>query len=165
MRLCDFWCVIALWNCNSFDLNWLVELKAACTYDIKLVLDAKPATRGLQNLPEGKLAVIVVAPMLGTNLLSTSFIAWKAWCVSHPRETHLSFSSALLTDVSQGNTPSLGYATQKKQHIRARGEDSRASDRVRLRILPPLGKPRLALQCLVRTCSQLMVLRCSRFTY
>jgi len=77
-----------------------LDSKAACIYDVKLALDVKPGTRGEESLPEGKLAVIIVAPMLGTNILSTSLIAWKAWCAAHPRETYLSFLSGLLTDAS-----------------------------------------------------------------
>jgi hypothetical protein len=56
-------------------------LTGACIYDVHLALKAHPGTRGQQNLNEGKLAVIIVAPMLGTNVLSTSLIAWKAWYV------------------------------------------------------------------------------------
>ncbi|KAI0275529.1 hypothetical protein BGY98DRAFT_992487 [Russula aff. rugulosa BPL654] len=51
---------------------------AGCIYDVKLALEVKPGTNE-QNLPQGKLAVVIVAPMLGTNVLSTSLIAWKAW--------------------------------------------------------------------------------------
>lgn len=54
----------------------------ACIYDLKLALEVHPGTRGEEHLPEGKLAVIVVGPMLGTNVLSTSLIAWKAWTVT-----------------------------------------------------------------------------------
>ncbi len=118
-----------------------IDTKGACIYDLKLALDVRPGTRGEQNLPEGKLAVIVVGPMLGTNLLSTSLIAWKAWCAAHPRGDLLPFLSTLLTDCLQGSPPSIGYASQKRQPFGAGGEDSRASDRVRLRILPHLGNP------------------------
>ncbi|KAF8466063.1 hypothetical protein DFH94DRAFT_781592 [Russula ochroleuca] len=52
---------------------------AACSYDLKLALQTQPGTQGEQNLEEGKVAVIVAAPMLGTNVLSTFLIAWKAW--------------------------------------------------------------------------------------
>jgi len=55
------------------------DSKAGCIYDVKLALDVQPGTHGEQNLPEGKLAVTIVAPMLGTNALSTFLIAWKAW--------------------------------------------------------------------------------------
>jgi len=57
---------------------------AACVYDVKLALEVKPGTHGEELLPEGKLAVIIVAPMLGTNILSTSLIAWKAWKILRP---------------------------------------------------------------------------------
>jgi hypothetical protein len=98
--------VHALWYHNNFDLigpsnsNFPFDSKAACIYDVKVALDVKPGTNGEENLPEGKLAVVIVAPVLGTNVLSTSLIAWKAWCAAHPRETHFSFLSALLTEAS-----------------------------------------------------------------
>ncbi|KAH9995237.1 hypothetical protein BJV77DRAFT_1066334 [Russula vinacea] len=56
-----------------------MDTKAACTYDLKLALQTQPGTQGEQNLEEGKVAVIVAGPMLGTNVLSTFLIAWKAW--------------------------------------------------------------------------------------
>jgi hypothetical protein len=59
------------------------KLEAACIYDLKLALQTRPGADGQENLPEGKVAVIVVGPMLFTNVLSTSLIAWKAWCVCH----------------------------------------------------------------------------------
>jgi len=68
---------------GSSNSNFPLGLKAACIYDVKLALDVKPGTNE-EKLPEGKLAVIIVAPMLFTNVLSTSFIAWKAWCAAHP---------------------------------------------------------------------------------
>ena len=33
------------------------------------------------NITLGKLDIIMIGPTLGTNLLSTALIAWKAWCV------------------------------------------------------------------------------------
>ncbi|KAI0283202.1 hypothetical protein BC826DRAFT_229707 [Russula brevipes] len=51
----------------------------ACIYDLKLALETHPGTRGQEDLQEGVLAVIIVGPMLGTNVLATSLIAWKAW--------------------------------------------------------------------------------------
>jgi hypothetical protein len=98
--------VHALWYCNSFDLIGLIEFelsvwpKAVCIYDVKLALEVEPGTNE-EKLPEGKLAVIIVAPMLFTNVLSTSLIAWKAWCAPPPHgKTIFSPSSALLTDTS-----------------------------------------------------------------
>ena len=41
-----------------------------------------PGTQAGDGIDEGKVASIVVGPMLGTNILSTSLIAWKAWYVS-----------------------------------------------------------------------------------
>jgi hypothetical protein len=52
--------------------------KGACIYDLKLALQKRPGSEGEENLPEGKVAVIVVGPMLFTNVLSTFLIAWKA---------------------------------------------------------------------------------------
>jgi hypothetical protein len=65
-----------------------------------LALQVHPGTQGESNLPEGKVAVIVAGPVLGTNVLSTSLIAWKAWCVVGIASL---FWSALITDVP-GNT-------------------------------------------------------------
>jgi hypothetical protein len=73
---------------------------AACIYDLKLVFQLRPGTQGESHLPEGKVAVIVAGPMLGTNVLSTSLIAWKAWCVVGNASL---FWSALITD-DPGNT-------------------------------------------------------------
>ena len=74
--------------------------KAACTYDLKLALQTQPGTQGEQNLEEGKVAVIVAGPMLGTNVLSTFLIAWKAWCVGDKPP----FSVSSPDRCSQGNT-------------------------------------------------------------
>ena len=53
---------------------------AACIYDIKLALQTQ--TGMIPQLRfEGDIAVVVVGPMLATNILSTSLIAWKAWYV------------------------------------------------------------------------------------
>ena len=57
-------------------------LIGACIYDLKLALEVHPGTQGEEHLPEGRLAIIVVGPMLGTNVLSTCLIAWKAWRVT-----------------------------------------------------------------------------------
>ena len=57
-------------------------LLAVGIYDIKLAIMNSPGTQGGRGIDEGKVAAIVVGPMLGTNILSTSLIAWKAWYVS-----------------------------------------------------------------------------------
>ena len=89
---------------------------AACIYDIKLALEVHPGTRGQERLSEGQLAVIIVGPMLGTNILSTALIAWKAWWVAW-----VLVSSAVMMHKptpslplhSQGIPPSRGCTTQK----------------------------------------------------
>lgn len=87
----------------------------ACIYDLKLALEVHPGTQGEEHLPEGKLAVIVVGPMLGTNVLATSLIAWKAWCVTWvlvscvPVHRH----DGCLPPHSQGIPSSHGGTTQK----------------------------------------------------
>jgi len=48
---------------------------------------------GEENFSQGKVAVIVVGPMLGTNILSTSFIAWKAWEYRRTVGAHLTKAS------------------------------------------------------------------------
>ena len=63
-------------------LNLRDALPAVCIYDVKLALMNSPGPQGGDGINEGKVAAIVVGPMLGTNILSTSLIAWKAWCVS-----------------------------------------------------------------------------------
>ena len=82
----DFWCVPLDNGLDSLGLigqtpRW--GLTGACIYDVHLALRAHPATQGEEHLDEGKLAVIIVGPMLGTNILSTSLIAWKAWGVMY----------------------------------------------------------------------------------
>jgi len=62
-----------------------------------LVFQVRPGTQGEGNLPEGKVAVIVAGLMLGTNVLSTSFIDWKAWYVVGNASLFW-FWSALITD-------------------------------------------------------------------
>jgi hypothetical protein len=57
------------------------DFPAVCIYDLKLALMNHPGPQGGSGIDEGKVAAIVVGPMLGTNILSTSLIAWKAWCV------------------------------------------------------------------------------------
>jgi hypothetical protein len=71
--------------CNlprSFEADELNLEKALCIYDIKLALMNHPGTQAGDGIDEGKVASIVVGPMLGTNILSTSLIAWKAWYVT-----------------------------------------------------------------------------------
>jgi len=51
------------------------------TYDLYLVIQTPPRTQREMMRLEGVLAMIVVGPILATNVLSTSFIAWKAWYV------------------------------------------------------------------------------------
>ena len=50
-------------------------------YDIKLAIMNDPGPQAGHGIAEGTVAAIVVGPMLGTNILSTSLIAWKAWYV------------------------------------------------------------------------------------
>ncbi len=49
---------------------------ATCMYDFHLGF-----TRGFQPRYVAEFAVILVGPILVTNVLSTSLIAWKAWYV------------------------------------------------------------------------------------
>jgi len=77
------WRAIVLWR---YDRRVVVILSACIVatfafgiYDIKLALTNHPGTQGGDGIDEGKVAAMVVGPMLGTNILSTSLIAWKAW--------------------------------------------------------------------------------------
>jgi hypothetical protein len=60
-------------------------LAAASIYDIYdiniAILTLTMLTPREQMRLEGVLSMIVVGPILATNVLSTSFIAWKAWYV------------------------------------------------------------------------------------
>jgi hypothetical protein len=58
-------------------------LTAASIYDLKLLLQSHPTAQGSQILLrlDRKVRAIFVGPILCTNLLSTSLIAWKAWYV------------------------------------------------------------------------------------
>ncbi|KAI0245814.1 hypothetical protein BJV78DRAFT_1158349 [Lactifluus subvellereus] len=80
------WRAIALWKYDRRVVTILsacvLGTFAACIYDLKLALKSRPGTQGEQNLEQGKVAMIVVGPMLGTNILSTLLIAWKAWCAA-----------------------------------------------------------------------------------
>ena len=66
-------------------LKWSAEPRdgfpAVGIYDIKLAIMNHPGPQAGDGIDEGKVAAIVVGPMLGTNILSTSLIAWKAWYV------------------------------------------------------------------------------------
>jgi hypothetical protein len=48
-----------------------------------------PGPQNGSGIDEGKVAAIVVGPMLGTNILSTSLIAWKAWEYRRTVSAHL----------------------------------------------------------------------------
>jgi hypothetical protein len=56
-------------------------LAAACIYDINLGIQTTVGTQREELRLEGVLAMIFVVPILATNVLSTSLIAWKAWYV------------------------------------------------------------------------------------
>ncbi len=56
-------------------------LAAACIYDLNLGIQTSVGTQREELRLEGVLAMIFVVPILATNVLSTSFIAWKAWYV------------------------------------------------------------------------------------
>jgi len=77
------WRAMALWKYDRRVVTilsiCLLGTLGACIYDLTLALDAHPGRGGEEKLPQGTLAVVVVGPMLGTNILSTSLIAWKAW--------------------------------------------------------------------------------------
>ena len=75
---------------------------AVCIYDLKLALMNSPGSQGENGIDESKVAAIVVGPMLGTNIVSTLLIAWKAWYVSITNSSLL--PSGLLTTASKGST-------------------------------------------------------------
>jgi hypothetical protein len=51
-------------------------------YDINLAVQAVSVLTQREEMRlEGVISMIVVGPILATNVLSTSFIAWKAWYV------------------------------------------------------------------------------------
>jgi hypothetical protein len=56
-------------------------LAAACIYDLNLGIQTPVGTQKEELRLAGVLAMIFVVPILATNVLSTSFIAWKAWYV------------------------------------------------------------------------------------
>ncbi len=67
----------------SLAQNVVMGLTAASIYDLKLLFQFHQTVQGLQNLLrlDREATAIFVGPILCTNLLSTSFIAWKAWYV------------------------------------------------------------------------------------
>jgi len=87
------WRAIVLWK---YDRR-VVTILSACVvgtfavsiYDIKLALMNKPGSQGENGIDESKVAAIVVGPMLGTNILSTLRIAWKAWEYRKTVSAHL----------------------------------------------------------------------------
>jgi hypothetical protein len=77
-------------------------LAVACIYVLNFTA---PINQNVQNLsPEHDVAIVVVGLVLATNVLATTFIAWKAWYVVPL------FLSGLLTNVpsSQGLLPDSG---------------------------------------------------------
>ncbi|KAI0258521.1 hypothetical protein BC834DRAFT_1036327 [Gloeopeniophorella convolvens] len=66
---------------------------AAAGYDLKLAIEVHPGSQDEQGLQEGTVALVIVGPMLGTNLLSTSLIAWKAWEYRQHVRAHLRLGS------------------------------------------------------------------------
>jgi hypothetical protein len=56
-----------------------MRFAAACIYDLYFAFTQ--FTPGDQSGYKAKIAVIFAGPMLVTNILSTSLIAWKAWYV------------------------------------------------------------------------------------
>ncbi|KAI0259740.1 hypothetical protein BC834DRAFT_973986 [Gloeopeniophorella convolvens] len=61
----------------------------AAGYDLKLAIEVHPGSQDEQGLQEGTVALVIVGPILGTNLLSTSLIAWKAWEYRKHVQVHL----------------------------------------------------------------------------
>jgi hypothetical protein len=54
---------------------------AACIYDFDFPVQGSLSTHGEPLRLESMFATIMVVPILVTNVLSTSLIAWKAWYV------------------------------------------------------------------------------------
>ncbi|KAI9447121.1 hypothetical protein F5148DRAFT_738015 [Russula earlei] len=77
------WRAMVLWRYDRRVVSILsicvLGTLAAYVYDLTLALKTHPGRDGQENIPQGTVAVILVGPMLGTNVLSTSLIAWKAW--------------------------------------------------------------------------------------
>ena len=121
---------------------YLVPLKrrtgsfpAVSIYDLKLALMNEPGPNAGHGIDEGKVAAIVVGPMLGTNILSTSLIAWKAWYANSPL-----LPSGLLTTPPKGIPQNRQRTPQEGQSLRSRGESTRAPNRVGSRVLSLMGK-------------------------
>ncbi|KAI9439073.1 hypothetical protein H4582DRAFT_1946478 [Lactarius indigo] len=92
------WRAIVLWK---YDRRVVFILSACITgtfavsiYDLKLALMNHPGPNGGDGIDEGKVAAIIVGPMLGTNILSTLLIAWKAWEFRNTVSAHLRKGSA-----------------------------------------------------------------------
>jgi len=79
------WRAIVLWKYDRRVVTILsicvLGTFAASIYDLKLLLQSHPTAQGSQILLrlDRKVRAIFVGPILCTNLLSTSLIAWKAW--------------------------------------------------------------------------------------
>jgi hypothetical protein len=64
----------------------MLAAAAGCDLGLSLVPLFNPSHQSIQDesgVKLGERALIMVGPTLGTNLLSTGLIAWKAWYV-HP---------------------------------------------------------------------------------
>ncbi|KAH9173239.1 hypothetical protein EDB89DRAFT_2068992 [Lactarius sanguifluus] len=92
------WRAIVLWK---YDRRVVIILSACitgtfavCIYDLKLALRNQPGPNGGDGIDNGKVAAIIVGPMLGTNILSTLLIAWKAWEYRSTVSAHLRKGSA-----------------------------------------------------------------------
>jgi hypothetical protein len=103
----------------THQLNRLIRFSdpftGACIYDLKLALETHPGTRGQEDIQEGVLAVIIVGPMLGTNILSTSLIAWKAWYA----RGNTSLLSVPHDDVRKGSTAALWVCNSKRAAVQS----------------------------------------------
>ncbi|KAH9979583.1 hypothetical protein BGW80DRAFT_1279084 [Lactifluus volemus] len=77
------WRAIAVWKYDrrvvAILCTCVLGTCLALVYDLKLALKSSPGSQGEGNIEEAKVALIVVGPMLATNILSTLLIAWKAW--------------------------------------------------------------------------------------
>ncbi|KAI0258134.1 hypothetical protein BC834DRAFT_119953 [Gloeopeniophorella convolvens] len=77
------WRAVVLWRWDRRVLlilgTCILGTLGAAGFDLKLALEVHPGTENERGLQQGTVAMVIVAPMLGTNILSTSLIAWKAW--------------------------------------------------------------------------------------
>ncbi|KAI9450481.1 hypothetical protein BJY52DRAFT_1191834 [Lactarius psammicola] len=80
--------MIAGWSSSSPPVSSGLSVPVGI-YDLKLALRNHPGPQGGQGIEEGKVAAIIVGPMLGTNILSTLLIAWKAWEYRRNVSAHL----------------------------------------------------------------------------